>query len=626
MDFRILGPLEVWQDGRAVSIRSVRARSLLVILLLNPNRVLARDDLIERIWDGRPPKTARAMLQNGVSALRRSLGSDALETVPPGYRLNLEPEQLDSLRFVALVDQARDAEPEVQAKRLRDALAYWRGPPLSDYPFAESEFVRLEELRLYAVEQRIEADLALGQDAELVPELEGLLAVTPLRERLWEQLMRALYRSGRQAEALATYRRAHDAFVGHLGIEPGPALKELQRAILVQDPRLESVARVEPTDLLERAAPILPAGFGDRARSLYDYGVALFRLGEPARAKAVFGQARDQSRLAGDPLLAELIDLAESHQESWSGERSNSDHLAQAQHSVEVFERAGDDRKLAKALLERGMAWGVLGSAAKGEPDVRRAIDLARAAGDRWQEGWSRIMLGIGIWFRGPTTVGEALQGCEEQLASLDWAKPGPLGLWSTLGYLHAQAGHASEAEAWGRRAVEGTREAGIRGELGGLRRRLALTLALIGDDAGAEVELRAAHDLWTSIAPTDPELSRARAELGMLAYRRGELDEAEALVAAARRSATDDLECRLRWRIAAAHIEAGHGRTEQAVGLAEEAVRLASATDWLDLRAEALETLALVGGPRSARNEGLELATLRGNVVLAVRIAELPH
>lgn len=623
MDFRILGPLEVWQDGRAVSIRSVRARSLLVILLLNPNQVLARDDLIERLWEGRPPKTARAMLQNGVSALRRSLGSDALETVPPGYRLNVEPGQLDSLRFVALVEQARDAEPEVRARRLRDALACWRGPPLSDYTFAERELLRLDELRLYALEERIDADLALGRSADLVPELEALLDSTPLRERLWEQLMLALYRSGRQAEAVASYRRAHDVFVERLGLEPGPALKELQRAILVQDPRLEAMARVAPFDVLERAAPLLPTGFIDRAQSLYDYAVALHRLGEYARSAATLEEAGNQARRAGDAGLEELVRLTQSHQENWAGERSDREHLAQAEHSIEFFERAGDDRRLAKALLERGLALGSIGSAAKGEPDIRRAIELAHATGDRWQEGWSRNMLAIGNWSRGPIPVEEALRACEEQIAALDWGSPGPLGIWATLGYLYAQAGHAADALAWARRAVDATRANGVRGELGSIRRRMAATLVLVGDDSGAENELRAAHDLWASIAPGHPELSRARSELAVLACRHHELREAEVLVAAARNTVGDDLESYLRWLNAAALVEARRGRTELALEFAEEAVRLASATDWLDIRAETLETLFGVGGPHSARDEALRLAMLRGNVVAAARTRE---
>ena len=623
MEFRILGPLEVWHDGRTLSIGSLHARSLLVILLLHPNQVLARDDLIERIWDGRAPRTARAMLQNAVSVLRQSLGAEVLETVPPGYRLNVEPENLDSLRFVALVEQARDAEPEVQAKRLRDALACWRGPPLSDYPFAGSELLRLDELRLYALEQRIDADLALGRSADLVAELEGLLASTPLRERLWEQLMLALYRSGRQAEALACYRRAHTVFVDQLGIEPGPALKDLQRAILVQDPRLEAMARIEPVDLLERAAPILPTGFVDRAQSLYDYGVALFRLGERARAATALERAEEQARFAGDHGLEELSQLTLSQQANWTGARGDRDHLAQTQHSVEVFEHSGDERKLAKALLERGLVLGDLGSAAKGEPDISTAIELANETGDRWQEGWARNMLAFSNWSRGPVAVEQALEGCIEHLAAFDWGPPGPLGLWSTLGYLHAQAGNAVEALTWSQRAVDATREGGIRGELGAIRRRLAATLVLTGDEAGAEVELRAAHDLLASIAPTDPWLSRTRAELALLACRRGELREAEMLLAAARHPATNDLESRARWFLAAALVEAENGRTELALEHAEEAVRLVSATDWLDLRAETLEMLAHVGGPSSARDEAVQLAAVRGNVVVAARIRE---
>ena len=476
---------------------------------------------------------------------------------------------------------------------------------------------------MYALEQRIDADLALGRSADLVAELEGLLASTPLRERLWEQLMLALYRSGRQAEALASYRRAHNAFVDQLGIEPGPALKELQRAILVQDPRLEAMSRIEPVDLLERAAPILPTGFVDRAQSLYDYGVALFRLGEHSRAAAALERAEQQARFARDPGLEELTHLTLSQQANWAGACSDRDHLAQTQHSVEFFEHSGDDRKLAKALLERGLVLGDLGSAAKGEPDIRTAIELAKETGDRWQEGWSRNMLAFSNWSRGPVAVEQALEGCTEQLASFDWGPPGPLGLWSALGYLHAQAGHAVEALTWARRAVDATREGGIRGELGAIRRRMAATLALTGDEAGAEVELRAADDLLTSIAPTDPWLSRARAELALLACRRGELREAETLVAAARHAATDDLESRARWLLAAALVEAENGRTELALERAEKAVRLVSTTDWLDLRAETLETLALVGGPSSARHEALQLAALRGNLVVATRLGE---
>ena len=351
--------------------------------------------------------------------------------------------------------------------------------------------------------------------------------------------MLALYRSGRQAEALATYRRAHDVFVDQLGIEPGPALKELQRAVLVQDPRLEALERIESFDLLERAAPILPTGFVDRAQSLYDYGVALFRLGERARAATVLERAEEQARVAGDHGLEELSQLTRSQQANWTGARGDRDHLAQTQHSVEVFEHSGDERKLAKALLERGLVLGDLGSAAKGAPDIRTAIDLAKKTGDRWEEGWARNMLAFSNWSRGPIAVEQALEGCIEHLVAFDWRPPGPLGLWSALGYLHAQAGHAVEALTWARRAVDATREGGIRGELGAMRRRMAATLVLTGDEAGAEVELRAAHELLASIAPTDPWLSRARAELALLVCRRGELREAEMLLAAARHATT---------------------------------------------------------------------------------------
>ncbi|HXZ56412.1 MAG TPA: AfsR/SARP family transcriptional regulator [Gaiellaceae bacterium] len=623
MEFRVLGPLEVWQDGRPVQISAPRQRSLLVLLLLHANQVVARDDLIERLWDGAAPKTARAVLQNAVSGLRRTLGADVLETVPPGYRLNVEVENLDSLRFVELVDEARDAEPDVRAKRLRDALAYWRGPPLSEYPFVENELRRLEEIRLIALEGRIDADLALGRAADLVPELEALVASTPLRERFWEQLMLALYRSRRQAEALSTYRRAHEVFTEELGIEPGFGLKELQRAILVQDKRLDTMARVDGSDLLERAAPLLPTSFAGRAQSLYEYGLTLRRLGERGRALALFDKASDQARIAGDTSLEELIHVTRSQYEVWAGTKGAQEALRETERSISVFERAGDDRKLAKALLVRGSMLAELGSTAAGEPDLRRAIELAHQAGDRWQEGWIRNMIAFNLWVDGPIAVEDAVQDCNEHLAALDWRPPGPLGLWVTLGHLHAQAGRSGEAISWGRRAIDAMREAGVRGEMPETRRRFAATLALNGDDVGAEVELRAAHDLLTSIDPADAVLSCIRAELAVLAYRRGELSEAETLAAAARHAATN-LEGELRWRVPTALVEARCGRESLALELAEESVALAAKTDWLNMHALALETLGSVSGRRSAFDQALELYLRKGNLSAAAELRRL--
>jgi DNA-binding SARP family transcriptional activator len=622
VEFRILGPLEVLEDGRSVQISAPRQRSLLVILLLHANQVVARDDLIERLWDGGAPKTARAVLQNSVSGLRRTLGADVVETVPPGYRLNVDVKSLDSLRFVELVGEARDAEPEVRAKRLQDALAYWRGPPLSDYPFVENELARLEEIRLIALEGRIDADLTLGCAADLVPELEALVASIPLRERFWEQLMLALYRSGRQAEALTTYRRAHEVFTEELGIEPGLALKELQRAILVQDQRLDTMARVDGSDLLERAAPLLPTSFAGRAQSLYEYGLTLRRLGERGRALRLFDEASDQARIAGDTSLEELVRLTRSQYEVWAGAKSPRDALRETERSISVLEGAGDDRKLAKALLIRGSMLAELGSTAAGEPDLRRAIELAHQAGDRWQEGWIRNMIAFNLWVDGPIPVEDAIRDCTEHLAALDWWPPGPMGLWVTLGHLHAQAGHSAEAISWGRRAVDAIRATDLRGELPELRRRFAATLVLNGDDVGAEAELRMAHDLLTSIDPVDAVLSCIRAELAELAYRRGELSEAETLAAAARHAATN-LEGELRWRVATALVEARRGRGSLAVELAEESVALATKTDWLNMHALALETLGTVSDRRSAFDEAIRLYLRKGNRAAAARLRD---
>ena len=251
MDYRILGPLEAFDDGRRISLGGARQRAVLALLLLHGNEPLSRDVIVDELWGEDPPPTAAKVLQNSVSALRKELpgGAGTLRTVGSGYALRLEPDELDRDRFERLLAEGRAAlaagDTADAAARLRDGLALWRGAPLSDFTyerFARDEISRLEELHVAAVEERIEADLALGRHGELVPELEALVTRHPLRERLRAQLMLALYGSGRQAEALEAYHAARRTLQAELGIEPGRALHELERAILSQDPSLDPAA------------------------------------------------------------------------------------------------------------------------------------------------------------------------------------------------------------------------------------------------------------------------------------------------------------------------------------------------------------------------------------------------
>jgi DNA-binding SARP family transcriptional activator len=246
VQFGILGPLEVAVEGRRVRLGGQSQRELLAVLLLHANEVVSSDRLLDELWGGLAPASGSAALRVRISQLRKSLGTgaDRLETTPPGYRLRLAPGELDLDRFTSLVGEAAGAEPEIAADRLREALALWRGPPLADFAyasFAQPAIGRLEELRLTALERRFEADFAIGRHAELIGELEELIADQPLREHLRSQLMLALYRSGRQAEALEAYRSTRSALLEGLGIEPSAPLRELEQAILRQDPELDLV-------------------------------------------------------------------------------------------------------------------------------------------------------------------------------------------------------------------------------------------------------------------------------------------------------------------------------------------------------------------------------------------------
>jgi DNA-binding SARP family transcriptional activator len=278
MEFRILGPLEAVREQALLDLSAPRVRLLLALLLVRGGEVVSADRLVEDLWDGDPPETGRHTMQSCVYRIRQALGPDAwrLETRPPGYQLKLSADELDARRFQELAQQGRDAlaggRPELAATLLREALDLWRGPVLADLPDSpalEGERARLEGMRLTVMEDRVEADLALGRHAALAAELERLVAEHPFRERLWGQLMVALYRAGRQAEALGAFRRAREVLGEELGLEPSPWLSRLQEQVLLHDPDLGQPQAAGPP----RPAHNLPAqrtSFVGRRRELAD--------------------------------------------------------------------------------------------------------------------------------------------------------------------------------------------------------------------------------------------------------------------------------------------------------------------------------------------------------------------
>jgi DNA-binding SARP family transcriptional activator len=355
MEFKILGPFEVLDEGGAVSIAGAKERSLLALLVLHGGRVVSTDRLIDSLWGDEPPGTARKSLQVRVVGLRKAIGQDRIVTSPSGYRVSLErPDVLDLERFERLV-AVGDAES------LREALSLWRGPALVDFarePWAIAPTARLEEVRLAVLEKRIDADLMLGRHSELVGELEELVVAHPLRERFRGQLILSLYRSGRQADALEVYRSSRRLLIDELGIEPGHPLQELERAILRQDRSLDFESPpppsrsilVIPIDKLNLNALVVlagqlaldpdrevilmrPVGTGaelagasemlqQSRQSLLERGiatrVAAFTSSDPGRDAARFAAEQDvdlllidgSSHLLEEPVLADLFAAA----------------------------------------------------------------------------------------------------------------------------------------------------------------------------------------------------------------------------------------------------------------------------------------------------------------------------
>jgi DNA-binding SARP family transcriptional activator len=318
----------------------VRQRATLAILLLNATRVVSVDRIADDLYAGAAPVTAVAQVQRQISELRKALGSSSvIETRAPGYAIRIAPDQLDLGRFERRVEAAlgalRRGETESAAAGLRDALALWRGTPLADLadePFARATVGRLEEIRLAAHERAVEAELMLGRHSELVGELEELLDAHPLRDRFRAQLMLALYRSGRQVEALDVYRHGRDVLVAELGLEPSPMLRDLERAILTHDPALgfeqpqpESSARavllVPSTD--ERVDDLLAVAEPLGRRSGQELIAVRLLATESelpsavsalnARLASVSVPSRSAAFTTGDP-TADMLRLATSHE------------------------------------------------------------------------------------------------------------------------------------------------------------------------------------------------------------------------------------------------------------------------------------------------------------------------
>lgn len=629
LEFGVLGSLEVRRNGEPIVVTAPKQRALLSLLLLRANEPVAQDELVAGLWDGDVPRTARASLQNQIHALRKLLGSETLERQPAGYVLHVDPGELDLQRFGRLVAEARRAEAKERAAKLRDALALWRGPAfaeLSGEPFVQPEITRLEEERLAALEERIDADLELGKDVDIVPELESLVDRYPLRERLWGQLMLALYRAGRQADALASYRRAHHTFVDELGIEPGVVLREFQRAILVQDRALDSPEhRLGLT--LERAAGILPRQAWERAESLYEYGVAFSRLGERRRATSTLQAAERMAGAVGEQGLVERARLVLSHLSIFAEGRSVLDHLAAAERAARVFEELGDDAGLALALWHRAHMLRGLGRVDEAAKVAERGVELAARGGDPWQEASCRRMVALSLAY-GPAPVDQAIPLCEDQLRAGTWEADGPYSILSALALLHAQAGRIGEARALNERELAAARNAGVVSALVNGMAVAGAAERTAGNLDEAADHLRSAYAIL-KVESDRAFLPEVAGELACVLALRGELAEARRLAEDARATVlSDDLVSEVLWRRALALVAAHEGRAEEALRLSDESRTRAAESDRLSFRGETLEEAAVVrrlagdqSGADDALREALDVYGRKGNVAGTERV-----
>ncbi len=282
MEVRFFGEFEAMDGGVPLPVRGTKQRAVLALLALQRGGPVSAERLIDVLWGGERIANAANALQAQIGQLRRTLGAAAIVTSEAGYALDVGLDDLDAARFEQLVAKGRrlldEGETALASSTLRQALQLRRGEPLSEFAyagFADAERAHLDDLALVATEARVEADLVLGRHGELVGELEALCREHPLRERLWELLMLALYRTGRQAEALRAYSKARDHLVDELGIDPGPGLRQLEARILAQDP---SLAAVGPDPIQTVAVPMATGNLRERLSSFVGRSTELEEL------------------------------------------------------------------------------------------------------------------------------------------------------------------------------------------------------------------------------------------------------------------------------------------------------------------------------------------------------------
>jgi DNA-binding SARP family transcriptional activator/streptogramin lyase len=379
LSFHVLGRLEAYYDGVELDLGPRKQRALLALLLLNANRVVSTERLIDDLWADSPPSTARATLQVYVAGLRKALndGGSSLRTRSPGYVLEVEAGSLDLDRFTQLCADAREsAVPEHRAALLHEALGLWRDEPLPELrtePFSSTAVSQLEQLRLGALEERIDGDLALGRDAELATELESLVAEHPYRERLRAQLMLALYRSGRQADALEAYQAGRRVLQDELGLEPGKELRELEAAILRQD---EALLPVRPDAAPPEPDRPLPARRFSR-RAVIAAGIVGFALVALAASIAVF-RSTDASDAGVSPGSVGVVDAASRLVVAEIEVGFNSELIAAGEDSVWLVDQK--DKTLTRIDPETNAIF----TPAQRLPAAGIPVDLAAGEGAVW--------------------------------------------------------------------------------------------------------------------------------------------------------------------------------------------------------------------------------------------------